>query len=51
MAHIVPLSSAVVCTESIPAYAGVVVCGYNFLCMSLLSCRVVVLANLRIMGH
>ena len=29
-----PLSSAVVCIESIPAYAGVVVCGYYSWCMS-----------------
>jgi hypothetical protein len=28
MAYVVPLSSAVVCIESIPAYAGVVVYGY-----------------------
>ena len=34
--------SAVVCIESIPAYAGVVVCGYHFW----LSCWAVVLANL-----
>ena len=34
MAHIVPLSSAVVCIESIPAYAGVIVCGYLLWCMS-----------------
>ena len=33
IAHIVPLSSAVVCIESIPAYAGVVVCGYYSWCM------------------
>ena len=33
VAH-VPLSSAVVCIESIPAYAGVVVCGYYSWCMS-----------------
>ena len=30
----VPLSSAVVCIESIPAYAGVVVPGYYSWCMS-----------------
>ena len=34
MAHVVPLSSAVVCIESIPAYAGVVVRGYLLWCMS-----------------
>ena len=34
VAHVVPLSSAVVCIESIPAYAGVVVCGYYSWCMS-----------------
>ena len=34
MARVVPLSLAVVCIESIPAYAGVVVCGYYFWCMS-----------------
>ena len=34
MARIVPLSSAVVCVESIPAYAGVVVCSYYSWCMS-----------------
>ena len=34
MAHIVPLSSAVVCIESIPAYAGVAVRGYYSWCMS-----------------
>ena len=28
MALVIPLSSAVVCIEGIPAYAGVVVCGY-----------------------
>ena len=34
MAHIVPLSSAVVCIEGIPAYAGVAVRGYYSWCMS-----------------
>ena len=34
MARVVPLSSAVVCIESIPAYAGVAVCGYYSWCMS-----------------
>jgi hypothetical protein len=34
MAGVAPLSSAVVCIESIPAYAGVVVCGYLSWCMS-----------------
>ena len=34
MARVVPLSSAVVCIESIPAYAGVVVRGYYSWCMS-----------------
>ena len=34
MARVFPLSSAVVCIESIPAYAGVVVHGYYSWCMS-----------------
>ena len=34
MTSIVPLSLAVVCIESIPAYAGVVVRGYYSWCMS-----------------
>ena len=41
MARVVSLSSAVVCIESIPAYAGVVVCGYLFLVYVWLSCRAV----------
>ena len=40
----VPLSSAVVCIESIPAYVGVVVPGLPFLMYVWLSCRAVVLA-------
>ena len=34
VAHVVPLSSAVVCIESIPAYAVVVDLGYYSWCMS-----------------
>ena len=34
MARVVPLSSAVVFIESIPAYAGVIVRGYYSWCMS-----------------
>ena len=34
MVRIAPLSSAVVCIESIPAYTGVVVHGCHFWCMS-----------------
>ena len=34
MALVIPLSSAVVCIEGIPAYAGVAVCGYYSWCMS-----------------
>ena len=45
IARVVPLSSAVVCIESIPAYAGVVVPGLPILVYVWLSCRAVVLAN------
>ncbi len=47
MARVVPLRSTVVCIESIPAYAGVVVRGYLTLVYVWLSCRAVaVLTNL-----
>ena len=47
-ARIAPLSSAVVCIESIPAYAGVVVPGLPFLVYVWLSCRAVTdLTNLK----
>ena len=46
MARVVPLSSAVICIESIPAYAGMVVPGLPFLMYVWLSCRAVVLANI-----
>ena len=48
MARVVPLSSTVVCIESIPAYAGVVVPGLPFLVYVWLFCRAVTdLTNFR----
>ena len=45
MARVVPLSSAVVCIEGIPAYAEVVVPGLPFLVYVWLACRAAVLTH------